>query len=261
MKLGWHNSAFVRAPSRLIAKSGSWVMHDFPIQYGVLDHPTQGLILIDTGYGPSMFESRDLNVALYRNLLRPKLILTGDALHVIMSMGATAADVSHILLSHLHADHMCGLNRFPNAMIHASSASLQGWKTGVNFSSSHKGFFPSLLPAFSSRKVQAVETAQTYKLPWGGEGFDVLEDGSVISVDLPGHMKGHIGYFFPKLEVPVLYAADAEWTFSSLLQNSSLTLPARFIIDDGVTYLESTAIVRKALSLNYAVALSHDVMP
>ena len=260
MKLSWHNSAFVRAPSRLIAKSGSWEMQDFPIQYGVLDHPTQGLILIDTGYGPSLFESRDLNVALYRNLLRPKLIATGDAHHVILSMGATAMDVSHIFLSHLHADHMCGLERFPNATIHASSASLQGWKTGVDFSSSHKGFFPSLLPEFSSRKVQAVETAPVFKLPWRGEGFDVLGDGSVISVGLPGHMKGHIGFLFPKLDVPVFYAADAEWTFSSLMQNSKLTLPARFIIDDSIKYLESTSVVHKVLSLNYAVTLSHDVM-
>lgn len=261
MTLRWHNSAVVSAPSRLVSTLGRWTWHNFPIQFGVYEHATLGLVLIDTGYGPSLFSSTDLLVKLYRTLLRPRLIVQGDAFSVVRSLGANARDVRHIILTHLHADHMCGLDQFPDATIYASAASLQGWTAPRDFSSLHKGFFPSLLPAIAERKVLAFENQPIVHLPWGGSGFAVVGDGSIISVDLPGHMPGHAGLFFPQLAKPILHAADADWTFDSLLKDEAVTLLAHFIVDDVAKLKHSKSLVRQALAYGCEVTLSHDVRP
>jgi glyoxylase-like metal-dependent hydrolase (beta-lactamase superfamily II) len=260
MKITWHNSAMVLAPPRLMSSSGSWRRQDFPIRYGVFEHPSQGLVLIDMGYGPDLFLSRDINVILYRNLLRPRLIETGDVETVVRALDFKPSDIRHIVLTHLHADHMCGLARFPNAQIHASAASLNGWQNPRGFSATHKGFFPNLLPAITDRNVAHVENAQAILLPWGGTGYDVFGDNSLVAVDLPGHMEGHIGILFPKLSKPVLHAADSDWTFASLLQNESTTLAARLIIDDPEKLSLSKSVVRKAIECGFDVTLSHDVL-
>lgn len=258
MKLDFHNSAMVRAAPRLINKTAGWKQQNFPIRYGLLQHPTRGLVLIDTGYSPALFESRNVHVMLYRNLLRPHLIEEGDAVNVVKALGAKVEDVRHIILTHLHADHMCGLERFPCAEIHASAQSLNGWQNPSRFSSPTKGYFPSLLPAVSERKVFTVESAKAVSLPWGGFGHDVFGDGSIISVDLPGHMQGHMGLFFPKLEHPIFFGADADWTFSNTVQNSGLTLAARMISDDAKAVERSKTILRAAHELGFKISLSHD---
>jgi glyoxylase-like metal-dependent hydrolase (beta-lactamase superfamily II) len=260
VKLHWHNSAVVSAPSRLVSSSGEWRRQAFPIRYGVFEHPSQGIVLIDTGYGPDLIRSRDPHVIVYRNLLHPRLIASGEAGTVVHELGAKQGDIRHIVLTHLHADHMCGLERFPNATIHASEASLNGWQNPGGFSSSHKGFFPSLLPVISDRNVRSIECAATALLPWGGTGYDVFGDNSLVAVDLPGHMSGHIGVLFPKVPKPAFHAADADWTFASLLKNESPTLPARLIVDDLTKLFQSRHIVRQAIECGHNITLSHDVM-
>jgi glyoxylase-like metal-dependent hydrolase (beta-lactamase superfamily II) len=260
MKLTWYNSAVVSAPSRLVSSSGKWRKLDFPIRYGIFEHPSRGLVIIDMGYGPDLFLSRDINVILYRNLFRPRLIETGDVETVVNALGTKPGDIRHIVLTHLHADHICGLARFPNAQIHASAKSLKGWQNPRGFSSTHKGFFPSLLPVITDRDVVPVENTPTILLPWGGTGYDVFGDNSLVAIDLPGHMEGHIGVLFPKLSKPVLHAADTDWTFASLMQNENITLPARLIIDDLKKLSQSKFVVRQAIACGFDITLSHDVL-
>lgn len=258
MNLIFHNSANVRAASKLITKTGTWARQNFPIRYGVVQHPKRGLALIDTGYSSALFQSRDLHVKLYRNLLRPQLNVEGDALAVVQALGAKAKDVKQIILTHLHADHICGLEQFSFAQIHASAASLEGWKNPPGFSAPTKGFFPSLLPAWAERSISAVESARAVLLPWGGAGHDLFGDSSVVSVDLPGHMKGHMGVFFPKLDVPVFYGADADWKLSNLIENTGLTFPARLISDNAKAVEASKIILRTAHAQGFKICLSHD---
>jgi glyoxylase-like metal-dependent hydrolase (beta-lactamase superfamily II) len=261
VRLSFHNSATVRGPSRLVSKTGTWGACNFPVRYGVFEHATHGLMLIDTGYSQSLYDSGDPPVILYRNLLRPRIVAAGDATAVVEAAGATRNDVRHIILTHLHADHMCGLQRFPKARIHASAVSLNGWRNPSGFSSTHKGCFPSLLPAFTECDVHATDSAPEKLLPWGGTGHDVLGDNSIIAVDLPGHMKGHIGLLFPSLPQPLFHAADADWTLESLLQGHAATLPARMIVDDVTAMARSKSIVRRAHDHGFAITLCHDDSP
>jgi glyoxylase-like metal-dependent hydrolase (beta-lactamase superfamily II) len=258
VRLTFHNSATVIAPRALVDRQASWRRYAFPIRYGVLEHPSEGLILVDTGYSDAITSSNDLHIMGYRSLLRPQLHANEEAKEVVTAMGAALHDVRHIMLSHLHADHICGLENFQNARIHASATSLAGWKKPAGFASSLKGFFPSLLPPFSDRATSATDHASKFHLPWGGAGGDVLNDGSIIAIDFPGHMKGHIGFYFPKLDEPVLYAADADWTLDGLADQAPPPWAARLIVDDVSAMLVSKRAIASARSMGIPIILSHD---
>ncbi|MFO1033393.1 MAG: MBL fold metallo-hydrolase [Hyphomicrobiales bacterium] len=253
-----HSSASVSAWRHVVDRTANWRRMDFPIRFGLFEHGREGLVLVDTGYSPQLFESRDPRVVLYRGLLRPQLNSDGDALAVVKAHGGKASDVRHIVLTHLHADHICGLARFPRATLMASDASLAGWRGDGGFSSFHKGFFPSLLPDFSATGHRATSQCRPCALPWGGEGRDLLGDGSIIAVHLPGHMKGHMGLFFPVLAQPTLHAADADWHQAGLDPALAPSLAARLVSDDLAAVQASKAIIAKARAWGAKITLCHD---
>ncbi len=74
---------------------------------------------------------------------------------------------------------------------------------------------PSTLPS--------VETG----LPGLAEGYDVVGDGSIVAVPLPGHSPGHLGLWLPSTQgPPVLLVGDACWLRASLTGD----LPPRQVI-------------------------------
>ena len=253
MRLSFHNSATVAGPERLLDANGAWRWRNYPVRYGVLDHPKLGLVLLDTGYEADLFSNENWRVRVYRNLLRPKLLPLGDAAQVVQNMGAKAEDVRHIILTHLHADHMCGLSRFPNARLYMSAASLQVWRGELKC----HGFFSQLMPTVNSREICVIDDKAQHKLPWAEFGFDVLGDGSALAVPLPGHMIGHLGVYFPTLAQPIFHAADADWTLQSLFSDQPATRVAQVISDDAGDFARSKALVRRAAG--YAqISLCHD---
>jgi glyoxylase-like metal-dependent hydrolase (beta-lactamase superfamily II) len=253
MKLSFHNSANVLGIERLLDFGGTWHRHSYPVRYGLLDHPKFGLILIDTGYGNDLFSTGHWRVSFYRNFLRPKLLTDGDALTVVRALGAKAHDVRHIILTHLHADHICGLVNFPAARLYVSAQSLRVWQ---GKQSSH-GFFPQLMPAISSREICVIDDLPQRPLPWGGFGLDVLGDGSALAVNLPGHMIGHVGVYFPQLAQPVFHAADVDWSLKSLMSEKPATWIAAKISDDPSACSKSRALVRLAAAQTQ-ISLCHD---
>lgn len=258
MRFDLHTCATVTAPPRLVDRGASWRPRSFPVRWGLVEHPRQGLILIDTGYSPEIFASRDPQLIVYRNLLRPRLTDAGDPLSVLGCMGARPEDVRLIILTHLHADHCCGLGRFPRAHILCSLDSLADWRERPRFSAPGKAFFPSLLPRLEEVSHAPCESCPAVHLPWGSKGHDLLGDGSLLSMALPGHMRGHIGLLLPELPQPLLYAADVEWTHEALSSEDPPTLLARWIMETPAEAKQSKAIIRSARRDGFKIALCHD---
>jgi glyoxylase-like metal-dependent hydrolase (beta-lactamase superfamily II) len=260
MKLHFPVSATVTARRWLVDARAGWAKAAFPIRYGILER-ADGLVLIDTGYSPELFAASDFGLRLYRRLLRPKLDPAQDAVAMVERLGAKAADIRDIVVTHLHADHVCGLGRFPNARLHMSRASLSLWSSPPSRKDLAIAFYRSLMPPLDAARVRVVEDAPSVPLPWGGEGHDIFGDGLVISVDLPGHMDGHFGLFFPQREKPLLYAVDADWTLAPVLSGREPNWPARLIVHDREAARQSAAVVRAAAEWGAAILLAHDPKP
>lgn len=246
------NSATVTVPERLVLKDGAWRPVTLGVRYGVWLHPSEGPVLIDTGYGPEVTSGpRSLALALYAAVIRPKLVQMPEA--VLERLGFTAADVNTIVITHFHADHVSGLRRFPNARFVAA-----GWpalKAQSGFQHLRHGVFTELLPNDFEDRLTAMENLPDIALPFGS-ARDIFGDSSLLGLDLPGHALGHTGVVWP--EQKLIYAADAQWLKRAALDNRPPRGPARLIYQDERAMQASLAHLRQAVAAGYEIAFCHD---
>ena len=248
-------SAHVRAPERLVLKGGRWKQVPIPVRYGLFEHPAAGACLIDTGYTTRVTKGRrSMPLSLYASVLRPAL--TQDVLP------ARAPDTSVILVSHLHADHVSALKDYPDARILIDGPSLSRFLSAGWFGRTHKGCFAELLPDNLADRAEPFQTFPETEAPLGlGPAYDLFSDGSVLAVPLPGHMRGHTGFLFPKRERPLLYAADADWLRRAILERRSPGYPARFILDSAREAEDTANRIRNFVHAGGELVLCHDPEP
>lgn len=249
------NSAFVRAPERLVLRDGRWKMLDIPIRYGRFDHPIGGRCLVDTGYSRRVTSGRrSIPLSLYASILSPKL--TNEALP------AAAPEIDTILLTHLHADHISALNDYPAARLYADGGAVGHFLAASRVSQVRHGMFAELLPRGFSLRLISFSSLPLVEAPLGlGPARDVFGDGSVLAVHLPGHMKGHTGIVWTQFDPPILYAADAEWLRAAVMEDRQPGAPARWILDDPAAGRETAARIAGFANAGGRVVFCHDPEP
>jgi glyoxylase-like metal-dependent hydrolase (beta-lactamase superfamily II) len=255
------NSAFVPAPECLVVRGGGRHPFRFKVRYGVYRHPSAGLVLIDTGYGPRVTEGsgRSLPLRLYARLLRPKLVEAHQPARVLDRLGATTADVAAVVLTHFHADHVSAIDLFPKAKIYAKTAALARIEARSRFSNLRHGVFNELLPQDLFSRTVDIDQLPARPAPCElGEAADLFGDGTLLAVDLPGHAEGHFGICFAALPVPLLYAVDAQWCAAALEPGKAPGLPARLIASDRRALAASTRRVAAFQAKGGDVLLCHD---
>ncbi|MFL6549340.1 MAG: MBL fold metallo-hydrolase [Povalibacter sp.] len=81
------------------------------------------LVLIDTGYGLRDIASPATRLSkFFLSLMSPDFRTEMTAIRQIERLGFRAADVQHIVLTHLDFDHAGGLDDFPHATVHMLAA-------------------------------------------------------------------------------------------------------------------------------------------
>lgn len=226
MRPSFPNSAIVRVPERLVLRGGSWRPIDLAVRYGMFDHPQKGRCLVDTGYNARVTAgARSAPLRAYAAAIRPRLQSA--------VLPAHAPRASTILLTHFHADHVSALLDYPDAAIVADGRALDHFLAAGWFARVRCGVFDELLPRDLRARLIRVEQLSPVEAPLGlGPARDVFGDGQVLAVPLPGHMLGHVGYLWPKLERPLLYAADAQWLRRAVMEDRQPGPPARWIMHD-----------------------------
>ncbi len=77
-----------------------------------------GLVLIDTGFGTRDVTGKSGLSRAFKTLIGPTLDHGETALAQIEALGHRAADLRHIVVTHLDIDHAGGMADFPNAKVH-----------------------------------------------------------------------------------------------------------------------------------------------
>ena len=171
-----------------------------------------GLVLVDTGYGlkdvdhPHRQPEPRITRAM-RGMLNIKLREEETAIRQIERLGFSAADVRHILLTHLDFDHAGGLEDFPNATVHLMDAEFTA-ATGPRV-----GF----VPRNRYRPAQFNQVVNWKRYSGQGEswfGFPAVRDISglppeILFVPLVGHTWGHAGVAVQSDDGWLLHAGDA----------------------------------------------------
>ena len=173
--------------------------------------------------------------------------------------GLDPSEISFIVISHFHADHISGCTDFPNAKFVYSR---EGWaylreRKYASCCSDVKcclnGFIPNLLPKdFEERSVvigaeRFVDSASVGLS--GLSGFkvcDLFGDGSIYIVDLPGHCKGHFGCYFSQGGKGWFLVGDAAWSTEAIQHNHLPHIITKFVAHyDWNDYTKTLAALNK----------------
>jgi N-acyl homoserine lactone hydrolase len=140
----------------------------------------RGLIVFDTGlapeaasdpdpfYGPFLREVAKLEYAESQRLDRQ-----------IEALGFALSDVTHVIASHLHLDHIGGLHLFPDAQLLVGRGEL-GYACWPD--PAHAGLYQrDRLDALRARRWREVD----------GD-LDLFGDGGIVLLDTPGHSPGEL---------------------------------------------------------------------
>jgi glyoxylase-like metal-dependent hydrolase (beta-lactamase superfamily II) len=111
---------------RLINGTGSPLGRARLVCHCLLVEGSEGLVLIDTGFGlDDMRNTRRLGL-IFDTLFRPQAGESETAIEQIRALGFQPQDVRHIVATHLDVDHTGGLPDFPDAQVHVLSRELGG---------------------------------------------------------------------------------------------------------------------------------------
>jgi glyoxylase-like metal-dependent hydrolase (beta-lactamase superfamily II) len=219
----------------IAARGGRYAMVEFPSLCGLIRHPRHGWILYDTGYADHFIKATETwPEKLYRSSLPVNLPASEVLTTQLAQAGITAADIAYVVISHYHGDHVAGLRDFPNARFIALRADTEQLLAlrGRRWRATLQGQLPSMLPDDFLDRLQDADASPRRELPaWMApfrEGLDLLGDGSLIGVALPGHSNGHLGLLLPDVDGrPVFLVADACWSMPACREGR---LPSRLAL-------------------------------
>jgi glyoxylase-like metal-dependent hydrolase (beta-lactamase superfamily II) len=195
---------------------GRKLLLKFPGILGLIRHPQHGPILFDTGYGMHFYdEIRQFPGWLYGKATPVFLKEEETAANQLRRRGIRPEDISLVILSHFHADHVAGVKDFPNARFACYEHAYQQLRRMNGLRAVTHGYLGGLLPRdFESRATDLAGLNQVELPPQFRPfttGVDLLGDRSVVAVDLPGHALGHYGILVDCDPRPFFMVGDACW--------------------------------------------------
>jgi glyoxylase-like metal-dependent hydrolase (beta-lactamase superfamily II) len=173
----------------------------------LIETPSAGLVLVDTGYGLEDVRRPHARLPLLWSLLiNPRLREQDTARRQIQALGFTGRDVRHIVLTHLDFDHAGGLEDFPEARVHVLTAEHDAAKARRGFVAHQR---------YRARQWDDVRDWRFYEP--GGEGwrgFNAVRDleglpPEILMLPLRGHTLGHAGIAIQSNRGWLLHAGDA----------------------------------------------------
>lgn len=242
-----------RHPERVTIRGGSLRSIRIPALFARIEHPEAGAVLFDTGYSERFFRETDpFPARLYRMVTPVDFEKGQSAAERLHAAGLDPANIRHIIVSHFHADHVAGLRDFPNAQFFYEREALDSMRRLKGIGAVKRGFLPGLLPDDFDRRARPFSPESRIEVPpdlLPGFPFrritDVLGDGSLLAVDLPGHAYGQIGLLLRTERGPVLLCADAAWSAAAYRENRPPSGLAGIIMPDRKAYASSFRALRQ----------------
>lgn len=249
-------------PQMMTIRGGSFRPAVYPALAMLLVHPDEGPILFDTGYDPAFFAATDrFPERLYRWLTPPTLPEDTDLVSQLRRAGIGTGDVRHVILSHFHADHMAGIHHFPKATIHCARAGHRAACDGGRIAALRRGVLRALIPPDFATRARYFEEASRAPLPADlapfAEAADVIGDGSILAVDLPGHCPGHWGLVVRDAAAGFHFlVADAAWSSEAIRRNVPPPAITRAFLGDSRKGVETLAALHALHRRNPEVCLT-----
>jgi N-acyl homoserine lactone hydrolase len=178
-----------------------------PIQCFLVEHPSAGPVLIDTGFHGSVAVSPRSNLGAFGTVIYRDIDMRAEqaAAAQLRAKGIEPSSVRTVVMTHLHPDHASAISDFPEATLLVSSAEWEaategGQRDGYVQRQFDHGFDYRLVDFTSEHANSFAGFARS---------FDVFGDGSVRIVFTPGHTLGHMSVVLQTASGELLVAGDA----------------------------------------------------
>lgn len=249
-------------PKAMTQRGAGWRSARFPALPVLLVHPVEGPILFDTGYATAFTHAtQPFPERFYRWVTPMELSAGHDAASRCRARGIDPACVRHVVLSHFHGDHVAGLSEFTGARIHCARAGLYDAMRGSRWRAVSRGVLRALLPADIRYRARFFEDAASVTLPTDVKPFtrgaDLLGDGSLLAVELPGHCPGHWGLLVADTRRGLHFlVADAAWSLEAIRCNAPPPAATTAFLGATKRYRETLATLHALHMRNPAVVIT-----
>ena len=237
---------------RLIGGDGGALSRAHVICHCLLIESSDGLILVDTGFGTGDARNPAQLGQPFRAFLSPQPRFEETAFAQIEKLGFAASDVRHIVATHLDPDHAGGLPDFPDAEVHVFAPELAAAR------------HPRLNERARYRRAHLKHGPRwaEYRPEAGGDrwfGFESVRilpglDVEVALIPLIGHSRGHTGVAVNGGDRWLLHCGDAYFNHGQLASPPSC--PPILKVFQGILAADHGARVANGERLN-ALANAH----
>ncbi len=201
----------------------------------------RGLVLIDTGIAPSAVADPHIPYGAFADGVGISLKAEQCVDKQIEALGFKLADITHVIMTHLHWDHTGGMYMFPQAKFYVMGGELQ------------YAYWP--LPGGPLFRREDIEPTRGFD--WNeidDEEFDLFGDGSIVMVHMPGHTPGNASVVVRLAGRTIVLAGDTAHLYSGL--TGSLPMPSDYNTLDSVKSMRRLRLL--VSSLEAMLWLSHD---
>jgi N-acyl homoserine lactone hydrolase len=178
-----------------------------PVQCFLVEHPSAGPALIDTGFHASVAVKPRSNLGVFATVIYRDIDMRPEqsAAAQLRERGIEPSSVRTVVMTHLHPDHASAIVDFPEATFLVSKPEWEAAAAGGRRDGYVKRQFDH---GFDYRLVDFDSDAAN-SFAGFGRAFDVFGDGSVRVVFTPGHTTGHMSVVLQTESGEVLVAGDA----------------------------------------------------
>lgn len=248
---------------RLIGGEGGPLSRAEIVCHCLLIESSDGLVLVDTGFGSDDARQPSRLGQPFRAALSPRPRYEETALAQVQALGFAPTDVRHIVATHLDPDHAGGLPDFPAAEVHVFATELAA------------ALHPRLDERARYRRAHIAHGPRwvEHRVEAGGDrwfGFEHVRvipglDAEIALVPLAGHSRGHCGVAVNGGEGWLLHCGDAYFNHGELGDPASCPPALRFFqrvlsADNGARLANQARLRELAASHGGEIALfsAHD---
>ncbi|WP_428668232.1 MBL fold metallo-hydrolase [Runella sp.] len=234
----------------------------------LIEHPTHGLYLFDTGYSPRFLEATRHFPDKFYGWATPAFIRDEEtAVSKLAQLGIKPLDLSGMIISHFHADHVAGMLDFPKIPILCHPEALKQVLSVNGFGAVRHGIVKALIPKDLEERGHVIadykSAAENVWIINPDEQWtvrraiinpderissiqfhDLFGDGTVGLAYLPGHARGQLGVRIHAADHTLFFATDAAWRKSALEANILPSPTVKLFFDDWQAYKATFAALR-----------------
>jgi glyoxylase-like metal-dependent hydrolase (beta-lactamase superfamily II) len=165
----------------------------------------QGLALLDTGLGLDDYANPSWMTRLFRMITVMPFDRDQAAINQVGKMGYKPDDIKHIILTHMHFDHISGLPDFPCAKIHVHRTEYEAFTGGGLKRWTELAY----LPRYIAHRPEFILHDKVNSKWYDFDAIRLPFEPEMYFIPLFGHSRGHCGVAINTSSGWFFHAGDA----------------------------------------------------